>query len=200
MASFRRSYSQGKADGGFDAARETVCREKFKVWWSKTHDRRSSTDATSLMPNFDLRSLEPSDLDKGYLALLSQLTSVDDPSPDALRERLAEIQSNKCIHIRVMEDVDQSRIIASGTLFIEPKFIHNCGAVGHIEDVVVDAGYRGQGLGKSIVKGLIALAKTSGCYKVILDCYEQNVHFYEQCGLKRHGIEMARYFDDERHP
>ena len=147
------------------------------------------------MPSFDLRPLEPSDLDKGYLSLLSQLTTVGEPSPDALRERLGEIQSSKCIHIRVMEDVDRSRIIASGTLFIEPKFIHNCGTVGHIEDVVVDVGYRGQGLGKSMIKGLVALAETSGCYKVILDCDEKNVHFYEQCGLKRRSIQMARYFD-----
>ena len=31
-----------------------------------------------------------------------------------------------------------------------------------------------------------------GCYKVILDCAEANVVFYEKCGLTRKEIQMVR--------
>ena len=39
------------------------------------------------------------------------------------------------------------RIVATGTLLVELKFHRGCGSVGHIEDVVVDAAYRGSKLG-----------------------------------------------------
>lgn len=48
-------------------------------------------------------------------------------------------------------DTAKSQIIAAATLLIERKFIHQCGSVGHIEDVVVDQGYRGQRLGQRSV-------------------------------------------------
>ena len=47
-----------------------------------------------------------------------------------------------------------------------------------------------------LVDYLINEAKRKGCYKVILNCKEDNVRFYEKCGLKRHGIEMKRYLEE----
>ena len=44
-------------------------------------------------------------------------------------------------------DRTSGTIIATGTLLVELKFYRGCGCVGHIEDVVVDAAYRGAGLG-----------------------------------------------------
>lgn len=34
-------------------------------------------------------------------------------------------------------------------------------------------------------------AKGAGCYKVILDCGESNVAFYEKCGLTRKEVQMV---------
>lgn len=34
-------------------------------------------------------------------------------------------------------------------------------------------------------------AKEAGCYKVILDCAENNVAFYEKCGLTRKEVQMV---------
>ena len=39
------------------------------------------------------------------------------------------------------------------------------------------------------------MADHLGCYKLILDCSESNVKFYEKCGFKRKEIQMARYFE-----
>jgi len=64
--------------------------------------------------------------------------------------------------------------------------------VGHIEDVVVDAAARGQNLGKRLIEALVAVCRDKGCYKVILDCAEKNVAFYEKCGLTRKEVQMVR--------
>lgn len=76
---------------------------------------------------------------------------------------------------------------------MELKFIRGCGKCGHVEDVVVDASYRGQRLGARVVEALIEAAQKAGCYKVILDCSEDNAAFYEKCGLTRKEIQMVRY-------
>ena len=68
------------------------------------------------------------------------------------------------------------------------------GQCGHIEDVVTDAGARGGGLGRRIVEHLTGLARARGCYKVILDCAEDNAGFYAKCGFRRKEVQMVQYF------
>jgi glucosamine-phosphate N-acetyltransferase len=63
-------------------------------------------------------------------------------------------------------DVVRKKIIATGSILVEYKFVHNCGKAGHIEDVVVDNSVRGQHLGLRIVEFLTTFAEEAGCYKV----------------------------------
>ena len=44
-----------------------------------------------------------------------------------------------------------------------------------------------------VIDALVAHAKQAGCYKVILDCGEANVAFYEKCGLERKEVQMVGY-------
>jgi len=55
--------------------------------------------------------------------------------------------------IVVLEEAATGRLVASGTIAIELKFVHSCGQVGHIEDIVCDAEYRGKQLGRRYVPG-----------------------------------------------
>ena len=51
------------------------------------------------------------------------------------------------------------------------------------EDVVVDDSKRRLGVGSSLIKGLIKIAKEKGCYKVILNCSDKNIPFYSKFGF-----------------
>ncbi|PSC72859.1 glucosamine 6-phosphate N-acetyltransferase [Micractinium conductrix] len=93
----------------------------------------------------------------------------------------------------VIEDLDKGSIIATATLVVELKFIRGCSKCGHIEDVVVDSTYRGLRLGLRIIEALMKAAEEAGCYKVILDCSEENVPFYEKCGLIKKEVQCVRY-------
>ena len=64
------------------------------------------------------------------------------------------------------------------------------GKVGHIEDVVVDSEFRGMGLAKMLTEELINIAKTNGCYKVILDAADDVKEFYQSLGFKIHANNM----------
>lgn len=144
--------------------------------------------------NLTLRQLEAGDDDKGFLNLLAQLTVVGEISKEQFRERFRLLQSKQPdYHIVVLEDVDKQKIVASATLLIEYKILRHCGKVGHVEDVVVDDGYRGQKMGQRVIAALVAYSQSQGCYKVILDCSDSNVPFYEKCGFTRKEVQMAMY-------
>lgn len=107
-----------------------------------------------------------------------------------------------------------SRIVGTGALIVERKFIHNLGLVGHIEDIAVAKDQQGKKLGLRIIQALDFVAEKVGCYKVglhtkpgdeylrsaqtILDCSEANEGFYVKCGFKRAGLEMAHYYGQSK--
>ncbi|GMI84778.1 glucosamine-6-phosphate N-acetyltransferase 1, glucose-6-phosphate acetyltransferase 1 [Hibiscus trionum] len=144
---------------------------------------------------FRVRKMELSDKSKGFMELLRQLTVCDSVSDKEFEDRFKEISMYGDDHvICVIEDEISGKIVASGSVFIEKKFLRNCGKVGHIEDVVVDAGARGMQLGKKVVEFLADHARSMGCYKVILNCSDENKVFYEKCGFKQKEIQMVKYF------
>ncbi|GAB4820439.1 hypothetical protein N2152v2_007485 [Parachlorella kessleri] len=158
---------------------------------------KTCKENTAMQPQTrtETRQLQMGDYNKGYLELLSQLTKVGDYDQAAFEAQYAEIGRRKDDYkIVVIEDLDKQKIIATATLLIEHKFIRNCGKCGHIEDVVVDSTYRGLRLGIRVIEALIDLAEKAGCYKVILDCSEDNVSFYEKCGLYKKEVQMVKYF------
>ena len=123
---------------------------------------------------------------------MSELTVVGNISFDDFVKRFDEInKSNSNLIISVLADEDENIIISAGTLYIEPKFIHGCYKLGHIEDIVVNKKYRGKGYGKFIIDHLSDIAKQKDCYKVRLVCNQNNIGFYEKCGFLTNGVEMT---------
>ena len=141
--------------------------------------------------SFIIRELKEEDLSNGFIETLSNLSEVGKLANDTIRKReiLSEIK-DKNYRIVIAEDNQNHQTIGSATLLIEQKFIHNGGKVGHIEDVVTRKGYEGKGIGREILKELIKIAKDNECYKIILDCDEKLVKFYEKLGFKKHSIMM----------
>ena len=140
------------------------------------------------MSNYKIRKLEINDYYKGYMNLLKQLTNASDISYEDFCNHFNKINSD----IFVIEN--NNSIIASGSLLIEKKFIHNMSSVGHIEDIVVSKDYRGNNLGKKLVEYLINIAKKEKCYKIILNCKKELKNFYEKNNFKKNGIQMSIYF------
>ena len=140
---------------------------------------------------YTIRKLIKQDYYQGFLQLLEQLTEVN--SDDITYDDFCKHFDEKTSYTYVIFDQNNNKVIATATLFIEKKFIHKLGSVGHIEDVVVDNNYRGKNLGKEIVDKLIMVAKDHKCYKIILNCSDKNVRFYEKCGFNRKDVQMVQY-------
>jgi glucosamine-phosphate N-acetyltransferase len=133
-----------------------------------------------------LRELKPADLSHGFLETLAALAKVDltvDAAGAVLQRRLQA-------GIRTFVAVDGERIVGTASLLLEQKFIHGGGLCGHIEEVVVHPDYKNQGIARALVRHATAEAEKMSCYKVILNCFENLVPFYEGCGFRRHDVGM----------
>lgn len=56
----------------------------------------------------------------------------------------------------------------------------------YIEDVIVDAGYRGQGIGAEIMRRL--LARLEHVEEITLNCHDHLIPFYQRLGFERAGM------------
>ncbi|XP_076748764.1 glucosamine 6-phosphate N-acetyltransferase [Xylocopa sonorina] len=132
-----------------------------------------------------IRPLQSGDYDRGFLQLLTQLSEVGNISREQFLNRFHMMRSTGSYYIVVIEDINTGKIIATSTLVVEQKFIHNCALRGRLEDVVVNNEYRGKHLGKLIVKIILQLSRYLRCYKLSLDCKDRLIPFYESLGFKR---------------
>ena len=138
-----------------------------------------------------LRKLEESDYDKNLIELLNFLYKDNSFTKLEFCSVFDYINSNNNINIFVKE-VD-NKIVAIGTILIEQKLIHNLGTAGYIQDIIVHKDYRARGYSREIVDYLKQVAIDNKCYKVVLNCSDDNIKMYEKMGFKLNGNEMALY-------
>ncbi|KAI9887459.1 MAG: Glucosamine-phosphate N-acetyltransferase-like protein [Watsoniomyces obsoletus] len=176
----------------------------------------SPTVSSSLPESYTIRPLQQSDYHAGFLDVLRVLTTVGEVTEERWKERYEwmrrrneDIEGNdntsgdddkkKKVAARgeyfILIIWDGKKVVGTGTLLVEKKFIHELGSVGHIEDIAVAKDQQGKKLGLRMIQALDALAENVGCYKSILDCSEANEGFYVKCGFKRAGLEMAHYYE-----
>lgn len=87
-------------------------------------------------------------------------------------------------------DDGTGQIVGTVTLLVEKKIIHKGASVGYLEDMVVDARRRGNGIGRRLCQHACQQATSEGCYKVVLNCSAGNRGFYESCGFRQHNVSM----------
>jgi glucosamine-phosphate N-acetyltransferase len=142
------------------------------------------------MNNITIRELQKEDLWNGFLTTLDSLRQTSDIEKNIADKIFDKIKNNPD-HVVAVALTD-GKIVGAATLLLEPKFIHNGGIVGHIEDVVVDKKFQGKKIGEKIIRYLLDFAKSKGCYKTILDCVDDVKPFYEKLGFK-HNANALRF-------
>jgi RimJ/RimL family protein N-acetyltransferase len=134
-----------------------------------------------------VRPCRPEDFD-AVLALLRQLwpdRPLDAEAIRAVYDRAlgSDAQAYLCA-------TDGERVIGFGSLTIKNN-LWQAGPLGHLDELVVDGGWRGRGVGARLLEELIDLARRRGCRRVELDSALHRVdahRFYE-----RHGFENRAY-------
>jgi glucosamine-phosphate N-acetyltransferase len=132
--------------------------------------------------DYIIRGIETKDITEGQFLKVLENLSVKVIARNQAQRILQTIESNP-LH-KIFVAVQKNIVIGAVTLLVEPKFIYDGGKVAHIEDVVVKKEFAGKGIGSSLVKFAIDVARVDfHCAKVILDCSDKNVGFYERLGF-----------------
>mmetsp|Transcript_19596 Transcript_19596/g.30702 ORF Transcript_19596/g.30702 Transcript_19596/m.30702 type:complete len:171 (-) Transcript_19596:6-518(-) len=139
------------------------------------------------------QELEKEDYYRGFLDLINCLSSPK-TRVEITYEDFATHFDLICESTRIFVAVYRDTIIGTVSVRIERKFLHNLSAVGHIEDLVIHPEFRHQTIGRSLIQLCLdycfrGITKEK-CYKVILNCTEANVEFYEKCGFRRNETQM----------
>jgi GNAT superfamily N-acetyltransferase len=108
--------------------------------------------------------------------------------PDATRiwERMASYPNYK-----LYVAVQGTQVVGTFALLIMDNLGHLGAPSAIVEDVAVDPGVQGQGIGKALMRHAMALAAECGCYKLALssNLKRDKAHaFYDSLDFERHGF------------
>lgn len=139
--------------------------------------------------NIVIRNLESQDY-TDYLSLMREFHGYHyNISQESFTELLNLFNSNNYCNTYVIYENTINKIIGAGSIYKLIKLHNN--PVGQIEDVIISDKYRGLGYGKIIINKLCDLGINKfGCYKIILNCLDKNIIFYEKCDFIIAGNEM----------
>jgi len=130
----------------------------------------------------EIRRLRHDDLTQEYFDLLCQLSGKP-KKVNTLIVRLCWENYYQDDNHTTFVCTHEGRIVGTASVLIERKMLHHGSRVGHIEDVVVDSDKRIAGIGKELIKECVEYCRSKRCYKTILDCSDDNIPFYENCGF-----------------
>ena len=141
------------------------------------------------MSKISFRNIIESDIEEVSI-LLNQLKEMDLSSinySNAWKNFILNSSSNSIVGI--LED----KVVAYGSIVVENKIRGE--VAGHIEDVVVDERARGKMLGVKLIKELIKIGKSKGCYRITLFCNKKLIQFYKRNGFEVNNVVMKKYLN-----
>lgn len=138
-----------------------------------------------------IRDARPTDLDR----LLELYTLLEAPYGDAPSVSATTNGAAEDLFTRVLLDPNQQTLVAevydevAGTLVLAilPNLAHGGAPYAMVENVVVDEEYRGEGVGKALMKEAMKRARAAGAYKLALcsNLERTEAHrFYEALGFR----------------
>jgi ribosomal protein S18 acetylase RimI-like enzyme len=90
------------------------------------------------------------------------------------------------------------RVVGTADLVIVPNLTHAARPIAYVENVVVDKGLRGRGIGRALMAACETRAVEAGCYKLQLlsNRYRDDAHrFYESLGFEPAALGYRRYLE-----
>jgi len=140
-----------------------------------------------MVEQFTVKNLTSNDYYLGYLELMYEFSN---HRKNITYEEFEEYIEKPDIRTVVIHNND-NKIIGAGTIFKLNKLHNN--PIGQIEDVIITEKYRKKHLGKMIIENLTNIGINEfKCYKVVLNCLDKNITFYEKCEFFISGVQMRR--------
>ncbi|HEY4722675.1 MAG TPA: GNAT family N-acetyltransferase [Anaerolineae bacterium] len=132
------------------------------------------------------------------LALYSEVGDAQVLPPDRATATFERMKMYPDYHVYVAT-IDGT-IVGTFALLIVDNLAHLGAPSGVVEDVVVSAERRGQGIGKQMMQFAMGRCRERGCYKMALSSNitrEAAHRFYESLGFERHGYSFCVWLTEQ---
>lgn len=127
-------------------------------------------------------------LENGFRETLGALVPVEELEEEI--QRNFSVRQRNCMQTLVAVEGLVDRVVGTISIYFEPKLSRDCRPAAHIEDVAVHPDWQGRGVGALLMETALAIIRDHGCYKVVLNCNESKIGFYEKHGFRQDGICM----------
>jgi len=115
---------------------------------------------------YNIRPLRQSDYRRGYMDVVQMISETDGTNQESWDERCEWLRRNSGSYFIVVIVNAEDRVVATGTLLFERKFIDGMGIVAHIQDIAVARSQKGKKIGLKVLEALVHAAAEFGAYKV----------------------------------
>ena len=150
-----------------------------------------------LVTGLVIRKASPQDL--GAILALYAEPDIDDghvldlSGAERIYERMQRYPSY-VTYVAVLE----GEVVGTFSLLIMDNLAHMGAPSGVVEDVVVHSRWRGQGVGRRMMRFAMERCREAGCYKLALSSNRKRAdahRFYESLGFVRHGYSFIVRLD-----
>lgn len=132
---------------------------------------------------------------RALLGLYAQLSDPEQmPDTGLAREAVEAISEQPGMHLLVAEVA--GHVVGTVTLVVVPNLTHFAKPWAQVENMVVDEGLRGRGLGRALLDRCVELATGFRCYKVQLQSANQRLEahqFYRGFGFQPSSVGFRLY-------
>jgi len=128
--------------------------------------------------------------------LFRQLQPADTTTLEEIASGFAAMSAHPGCEVYVTEA--DGRITGTFTLYYLPNMTRSGRPVAILENIVVDALLRGQGIGRAMLLFAREQAQARKCYKLSLTSNAKRTEaheFYRRCGMVQHGLSFRYTFE-----
>ncbi len=149
---------------------------------------------------YNLRHAEPKDIPRIlelYDELSITMSNVEagkDPGAEEYARVLDQIDRAPEHQLLVVDD--GTCVVGTLVLLIVPNLSHRASPWVLLENLMVDEGFRGKGLGRMLIDHAISKARDARCYKIVLmsDTRREDAHrFYRHMGFEASAYGFRMY-------
>lgn len=127
-----------------------------------------------------------------FLETLAALSNPGTMTVEHAKDVLAKMHAQDG-HTFVAIDEESGNIIGTIKVVLEQKFLRNGSLASNIEDVATHVAHQGKGVWAALVRHAIDFVRSKKAYKIVLDCHDEIMWFYEKLGFERKENCMKMY-------
>jgi ribosomal protein S18 acetylase RimI-like enzyme len=150
-----------------------------------------STTVDTSPGNTAIRAARPSDADRVY-ALLEQLATSYSPERAAFDANFPQLLNDESTSLLLVAEGAAGVVVGYALTTITP-LLHTNGSSAHLQELVVDEAYRGQGVGTAIVEEVERVCSDRSVRQITV-ASRRSADFYERIGYRSSADFLKRVF------